>query len=124
MKKAIITLSILCGGLLIANPMNNESFAEDKLNEINKIEINVEESGAQVVQTLNQEQAQNVLKIYNSDIEYSFQGDENTFEALKEKGLEGYVFLGNIEGDLGYFVEKDTADIYYFHPSGYLEKIL
>ena len=40
---------------------------------------------------------------------------------LKEKGLEGYVFLMDADTDLGMFVNKDDAKIYYFHPSGYLE---
>ena len=44
-----------------------------------------------------------------------------TEEALKEKGLEGYVFLMDADTDLGMFVNKDDAKIYYFHPSGYLE---
>ena len=39
----------------------------------------------------------------------------------KEKGLEGYVFLMDADTDLGMFVNKDDAKIYYFHPSGYLE---
>ena len=49
------------------------------------------------------------------------QGTENDFVALKEKGLEGYVFLMDADTDLGMFVNKDDAKIYYFHPSGYLE---
>ena len=44
-----------------------------------------------------------------------------TEEVLKEKGLEGYVFLMDADTDLGMFVNKDDAKIYYFHPSGYLE---
>lgn len=35
----------------------------------------------------------------------------------------GYVFLSDIETDLGYFVDKNTGDVYYFHPSGYMELI-
>lgn len=125
MKKAIMVLSILCGGLLVGNPMVNTSFAQEQnISGVNKIENSKEESGAEVVQELNQEQAKDFLELYNSNIEYTFQGDENVFEALKEKGLEGYVFLGNVDGDLGYFVDKNTANLYYFHPSGYLDIIL
>ncbi|MEF9991925.1 MAG: hypothetical protein RRZ84_04960 [Romboutsia sp.] len=122
MKKAIITLSILFGGLLIINPINNTTFAEGTKG--SQIKINAIESGAEVVEELNKEQAEAVLKIYNPNIEYIFQGDENNFGYLKDNNLEGYVFLGNVEGDLGYFVNKDTAKVYYFHPSGYLEIIL
>lgn len=121
MKKAIITLSILCGGLLIINPINNVSFAQNKLDQI---EINADESETLVVEELNQNQAEDMLKMYNPDIEYIFQGDENVFKVLKERELEGYVFLGNIQGDLGYFVDKNSSNIYYFHPSGYLDIIL
>lgn len=76
-----------------------------------------------VVKTLTKEDALNLLLDMNPNLVYSYQGDENTFPALKEKGLSGYVFLPNIDTDLGYFVDKNTSNIYYFHPSGYLEKI-
>lgn len=48
-------------------------------------------------------------------------GDENTYSVLKEKGHEGYVFLPNAPTDLGMFVNKNTKEIYYFHPSGYMD---
>lgn len=120
MKKTIMVLSILCGGLLVANPIVT-SFAQDQTNVVNN---KTEKSNVEVVKELNIDQAKEVLEIYNPSIKYSFQGDENTFTVLKDKGLEGYVFLGNVDGDLGYFVDKNSANVYYFHPSGYLDIIL
>ncbi len=76
-----------------------------------------------VVKILTKEDALNLLLDMNPNLVYAYQGDENTFPALKEKGLSGYVFLPNVDTDLGYFVDKNTSSIYYFHPSGYLEKI-
>jgi len=35
----------------------------------------------------------------------------------------GYIFLSDIETDLGHFVDTNTGDVYYFHPSGYMELI-
>ena len=71
-------------------------------------------------------QAEAVLNKYIKDVEkadftYTYQGDENTFEAMQEKGIRGYVFLPNIETDLAYLVDKDSGSIYFFHPSGYFE---
>lgn len=149
MKRAIMALSILCGGLLIINPISNKIFAENTQEEIKKAQVqtielsktsnnnednkeknkevskkneeNENKTSVEVVKVLNQEQAKDVLAIHNTNVEYTYQGDENTFEALKNKGLNGYVFLANVEGDLGFFVDKNTANVYYFHPSGYLE---
>lgn len=72
---------------------------------------------------LDKNEALNLLKEMNPNLTYEYQGDENSFNSLKDKGLSGYVFLPNIETDLGYFVDKNTSHIYYFHPSGYLELI-
>lgn len=120
MKKAIMVLSILCGGLLLTNPIVT-TFAQGKNTTV--IENKLEGNSVEVINELNIDQAKDILSMRNDNIEYTYQGDENTFEVLKEKGLEGYVFLGNVDGDLGYFVNKDSAEIYYFHPSGYLERI-
>ncbi len=65
--------------------------------------------------------ALNLLKEKNSKVDYSYMGDENTYSVLKEKGHEGYVFLPNAPTDLGMFVNKNTKEIYYFHPSGYMD---
>lgn len=115
MKKAIITLSIICGGLLLGLPSYNAIFAQGTTKILNS-NVKVE-----VISQLNQEQAEELLKMHNSNINYIYQGNEEDFEALKEQGLKGYVFLPDVESDLGFFVDKDNASVYYFHPSGYLE---
>ena len=60
-------------------------------------------------------------KIEKTDLTYTYQGDENTFESIKEKGIRGYVFLPNVDTDMAYLVDKDNGNIYFFHPSGYFE---
>lgn len=77
--------------------------------------------GVFVGNKLSKEEAEELLSMYNPNVKYIYQGTENDFVALKEKGLEGYVFLMDADTDLGMFVNKDDAKIYYFHPSGYLE---
>ena len=187
MKRAITTLSLLCGGLLFINPITNIIFAQNTNNklatelvenvdtstnkemivkneentdnenitnevkidkvyseekenivksevnsEIEKDETNkqdiIEEkeqekeiNTVEVIEVLNQEQAKELLEMYNKGVNYTFQGDQNAFEALVQKGLSGYVFFPDYDTDLGFFVDKNTASIYYFHPSGYLE---
>ena len=64
-----------------------------------------------------------IKEVEEADFTYTYQGDENTFEAIKEKGIRGYVFLPNVDTDLAYLVDKDSGNIYYFHPSGYFEKL-
>ena len=76
---------------------------------------------SEIINKLNKEEAEELLSMYNPNVKYIYQGTENDFVALKEKGLEGYVFLMDADTDLGMFVNKDDAKIYYFHPSGYLE---
>lgn len=73
--------------------------------------------------TLTQEQAKELLIKYNNKVNYVYQGDENNFEALQAKGLHGYVFLPDVDTDIGYFVDKESSQIYFFHPSGYLELV-
>ena len=48
-------------------------------------------------------------------------GDENTYACIKEKGIQGYVFLPQCDGDMAYLVDKNSGHIYFFHPSGYFE---
>lgn len=72
--------------------------------------------------------AESVLNKYLTDVEkvdftYVYQGDENTFEAMQQKGIRGYVFLPNVETDMAYLVDKDNGSIYFFHPSGYFEQL-
>lgn len=113
MKKSIIVLSVLVGGLFLLNPLEKQAFAEnDSKTQIMDQSIN-----------LTQEDAHKLLLNINSELSYIFQGNSDKFKSLSEKGLKGYVFLPDIDTDLGYFVDEVTSDIYYFHPSGYLELI-
>ena len=125
MKKGIIALMILCTGLLVFTPIENTSFAKEynskSTNITNKVEIDNVEKEDSNIDVLNKEESEDLLKEINPDIEYLYQGDENTFPVLKEKNLSGYVFLPNVDGDMGYFVDKNDSHIYLFHPSGYLE---
>lgn len=96
---------------------SNKDVENNKYDEVNKNE------NTNVAKTLSKDDALNLLLNMNPNLVYAYQGDENTFPVLKDKGLSGYVFLPNVDTDLGYFVDKNTSSIYYFHPSGYLEKI-
>ena len=110
--KLLVILCILVSGLFFNTSIDNSSFAELST-----------DTDIATSNTLSQEQAKELLIKYNPNLEYIYQGDENKFDALKSKNLKGYVFLPNIETDIGYFVDKKTSDIYFFHPSGYLELI-
>ncbi|MBO3446362.1 hypothetical protein JWF52_18235 [Clostridium sp. CCUG 7971] len=90
----------------------------------NKKEEKTDKNTVEVIEVLNQEQAKELLKMVNPDMNYVYQGNETTFEVLSQKGLSGYVFLPDVDGDMGLFVDKNTTKIYYFHPSGYLELAL
>ena len=114
MKKGIIISCILLSCLLLSVPIQKAIFA-DTSNIISRKEQHTD---------LTQEQARELLLKYNNKLDYEYQGDENTFTVLKSKNLSGYVFLPtNIDTDMGYFVDKTNSNIYYFHPSGYLELI-
>lgn len=108
MKKLVVFLFILCSCLLLINPIKNMSHANDN----KKIHQQAE---------LTLEQAKELLIKYNNKVDYIYQGDANNFEYLKSKKLQGYVFLPNVDTDIGYFVDKQNFKIYFFHPSGYLE---
>ena len=102
-----ITLKSLIGNI------DETVFAQNNTNETN-VQV-------QVIEKLNKEQAEELLEMYNPNVKYIYQGTEDDFEALQEKGLKGYVFLPDADTDIGYFVDKESSQIYYFHPSGYLE---
>lgn len=112
MKKSILVLSILVGGLFLVNPTHEITFAQEN----NKETI-------QKQHTLTQADAQQLLINNNDKVNYIFQGTSDNFKSLQDKGLKGYVFLPDVDSDMGYFVDQDTCHIYYFHPSGYLELI-
>ena len=71
--------------------------------------------------SLSKEDALNVLKEKNNKLDYNYMGDEESYSVLKEKGHEGYVFLPDSQTDMGMFVDKNTREVYYFHPSGYMD---
>lgn len=103
---------------------NDSNNSQDVVNpdDSNK-DKDIENDKSNVAKALSRDDALNLLLDMNPNLVYTYQGDENTFPVLKSKGLSGYVFLPNVDTDLGYFVDKNTSSIYYFHPSGYLEKI-
>ena len=96
-------------------PADETVVKDDKDKEKEEVQIGMTKSEAEAV--LNKY----IKDVEKSDFTYTYQGDENTFEAMKEKGIRGYVFLPNLETDMAYLVDKDTGSIYFFHPSGYFE---
>lgn len=107
MKKIFIALCILCALLLFVNPVEKLTFANNNI--------------AKEQTELTIEQAKELLIKFNDKVNYIYQGNANDFEYLKSKKLQGYVFLPDVDTDIGYFVDKQTSKIYFFHPSGYLE---
>lgn len=112
MKKITIILFILAGCVFMSKPITQFIFA-DTLTSIS-IEKNTK---------LTQDEAKELLNKYNDSVDYIYQGEAIQFDALKSKNLTGYVFLPDVPGDIGYFVDDKTSNIYYFHPSGYLELV-
>ena len=108
MKKLFIVLCILFSSLFFVSSVKKLTYANVN-NEVNQ------------VVDLTLEQAKDLLIKFNNKVDYIYQGDENDFEYLKSKNLQGYVFLPDVDTDIGYFVDKKTSNIYFFHPSGYLE---
>ena len=92
----------------------DEIFIEDDKDK-EEVQIGMTKSEAEAV--LNKY----IKEVEKADFTYTYQGDENTFEAMQEKRIRGYVFLPNIETDMAYLVDKDNGSIYFFHPSGYFE---
>jgi len=100
---------------VVNNENKNDSKEDDKVKE--------DLSKEKPVEYLSKEQSLNLLKSHMPDVSFYYEGDENTFEFIKDKGLKGYVFLPQVDGDLAYFVDKASSSVYFFHPSGYLELI-
>ena len=96
-------------------PADETVVKDDKDKEKEEVQIGMTKSEAEAV--LNKY----IKDVEKVDFTYTYQGDENTFETMKEKGIRGYVFLPNIETDMAYLVDKDNGSIYFFHPSGYFE---
>ena len=144
MKKGIIAISLLLTGALLITPITNAISQNDVVKDVKpiKVEQSTKDNENNTTQTeeettfaevedktgMSKSEAEEILNKYIKEVEeadftYTYQGDENTFEAIKEKGIRGYVFLPNVDTDLAYLVDKDSGNIYYFHPSGYFEKL-
>ena len=144
MKKGIIAISLLLTGALLITPITNAISQNDVVKDVKPIKVEqatkdnennttqaAEETTLVEVEDktgMSKSEAEAILNKYIKEVEeadftYTYQGDENTFEAIKEKGIRGYVFLPNVDTDLAYLVDKDSGNIYYFHPSGYFEKL-
>lgn len=144
MKKGIIAISLLLTGALLITPITNAISQNDVVKDVKpiKVEQSTKDNENNTIQTeeettfaevedktgMSKSEAEAILNKYIKEVEeadftYTYQGDENTFEAIKEKGIRGYVFLPNVDTDLAYLVDKDSGNIYYFHPSGYFEKL-
>ena len=144
MKKGIIAISLLLTGALLITPITNAISQNDVVKDVKpiKVEQSTKDNENNTTQTeeettfaevedktgMSKSEAEAILNKYIKEVEeadftYTYQGDENTFEAIKEKGIRGYVFLSNVDTDLAYLVDKDSGNIYYFHPSGYFEKL-
>ncbi len=156
MKKAIITISVLCASLMLFGTMkgayatNLPDVEPQKIQAKEDTQITKEENKKVEVQqvavkeeqpvvkteieqvkeeqpvvkenkTLTKEEALQLVIDYEPILTYIYQGDENTYSCIKEKGITGYVFLPTCDGDMAYLVDKETANIYFFHPSGYFE---
>ena len=144
MKKGIIAISLLLTGALLITPITNAISQNDVVKDVKpiKVEQSTKDNENNTTQTeeettfaevedktgMSKSEAEAILNKYIKEVEeadftYTYQGDENTFEEIKEKGIRGYVFLPNVDTDLAYLVDKDSGNIYYFHPSGYFEKL-
>lgn len=149
MKKAIITISVLCASLMLFGTIKDvyatnlpdvetqkvQTKEETKKVEVQKVavkkdqpvlkeevkQVKEEQPVAKENKTLTKEEALQLVIDYEPMLTYIYQGDENTYSCIKDKGLTGYVFLPTCEGDMAYLVDKQTGNIYFFHPSGYFE---
>lgn len=103
-----------------------ESKKEESSKPAEETVVDDDEDKEEVQTGMTKSEAEAILNKYIKEVEeadftYTYQGDENTFEAMQEKGIRGYVFLPDIETDMAYLVDKDNGSIYFFHPSGYFE---
>jgi hypothetical protein len=115
-KLGISLLLVICSGIGLYWYSSAEAYQESV--------VSAESENLNIKKELTVEDANVLLKQYNSNVDYIYQGDETMFkEVLQDKGYKGYLFLPNVDGDIGFFVDKSNGDIYKFHPSGYMEKI-
>lgn len=94
----------------VKNPVDEQSVVKEEQPVVNETK-----------KSLTKEEALAQITNKNDKMTYNYMGDENDFNVLKEKGHEGYVYLPNTDTDLGIFVDKNTQEMFYFHPSGYLD---
>ena len=132
MKKGIIAISLLLTGALLITPITNAISQNDVVKDVKpiKVEQSTKDNENNTTQTeeettfaevedktgMSKSEAEAILNKYIKEVEeadftYTYQGDENTFEAIKEKGIRGYVFLPNVDTDLAYLVDKDSGNI-------------
>ncbi|MDR0879796.1 MAG: hypothetical protein LBN09_03725 [Clostridioides sp.] len=107
-----------------ADSVNNVD--KDKAKDTDKakgIEEDKDSNNSEAKSGMTKEGAYELLKKKLPDVDFSYQGDENDFEYIRDHGHSGYVYLPMVDGDLAYFVDKNTSEVYYFHPSGYLELV-
>ena len=114
MKKGIIAISLLLTGALLITPITNAISQNDVVKDVKpiKVEQSTKDNENNTTQTeeettfaevedktgMSKSEAEAILNKYIKEVEeadftYTYQGDENTFEAIKEKGIRGYVFL-------------------------------
>ena len=148
MKKAIIKmLSILCVGLMIVSSAGESIYAASYSNTKQQVSVQTKKATNKKSSTkkttvkkqtkkhnknhkktnksnkvLTKAQALKLVKKLEPEVKgFTYMGNENTYKCIKQKGIKGYVFLPNCDGDMAYLVDKQTSHIYYFHPSGYFE---
>ena len=126
MKKTTRTIMIatLCAvlvGGMIAPTVGTVSAATKSSKVVTTTVVNKKAKKANKL--INKKQALNILNKIDNSVEYIYMGTEKDFDALQAKKLKGFVFLPDEEGDMGYFVNSKNGQVFFFHPSGYMERI-
>lgn len=125
----LISNSKIQTSLASDNQNNETNKQEEQETSINKkVDENIHTSETQNPKVLTLNEAEELAKKIalekdKAELSFEYIGDENTFNYIKMRGIEGYVFLPDAETDLAYLIDKNTSEGYYFHPSGYFKKI-
>lgn len=109
--------------------INNDFTLQDNMLEVDKvdnkksedIDNQLEDNNPADYGNMSIEQAKEKLFKIDNTVDYVHMGNASEFEALH--GRNGQVFLPDVQTDMGYFVDSDSNNVYYFHPSGYMEKV-
>lgn len=109
--------AVLVGGMAL--PATNVVSAATKSNKV--VTTVVKEKNNKKL--LNKKEALNILNKIDNSVDYIYMGTEKDFDVLQAKKLKGFVFLPDEEGDMGYFVNSKNGQVFFFHPSGYMERI-